>query len=94
MKWIHSSANQRLARELLFVFDEIETSSNYALDFKKWRDDRSLDHYWPLKPRCELILSYQSPIAMSGKHGGLSFLFPMEQLNSVHVTTRDKYNLS
>ncbi|HAT41052.1 MAG TPA: restriction endonuclease [Rheinheimera sp.] len=85
LKWSSSSANQRLARELLFVFHDINESSNFSLDFKAWKDDRSIAHYRPLKPWCELILSYQSPIAMVGQHKGLSFLFPMEQLFEKYV---------
>jgi 5-methylcytosine-specific restriction enzyme subunit McrC len=85
LKWASSSANQRLARELLFVFNDIDLSTNYALDFRLWKDDRGLAHYRALKPWCELILSYQSPVAMAGNHGGLSFLFPMEQLFERYV---------
>jgi len=85
LNWSSSSANQRLARELLFVFHDINESSNFALDFKAWKDDRNIAHYRPLKPWCELILSYQSPIAMVGQHKGLSFLFPMEQLFERYV---------
>ncbi|HEY0924173.1 McrC family protein [Rheinheimera pacifica] len=85
LKWSSSNANQRLARELLFVFHDIKESSNFALDFRAWKDDRSIAHYRPLKPWCELILSYQSPIAMVGNHRGLSFLFPMEQLFERYV---------
>ncbi|QYJ88842.1 McrC family protein [Shewanella halotolerans] len=85
LKWSKSTANQRLARELLFVFNDIELSANYALDFRLWKEDRGLAHYRPLKPWCELILSYQSPVAMVGKHDGLSFLFPMEQLFERYV---------
>lgn len=88
LKWTSSSAHQRLARELLFVFHDINESRNFALDFKAWKDDRSIAHYRPLKPWCELILSYQSPIAMVGQHKGLSFLFPMEQLFEKYVARR------
>lgn len=85
LKWSTSSANQKLACELLCVFNEIELSTNHVLDFRLWKDDRGLAHYRPLKPWCELILSYQSPVAMVGKHNGLSFLFPMEQLFERYV---------
>lgn len=85
LKWSTSSANQRLACELLCVFNEIELSTNHVLDFRLWKDDRGLAHYRPLKPWCELILSYQSPVTMLGKHNGLSFLFPMEQLFERYV---------
>lgn len=84
-KWARTSANQRLARELLFIFSDIEESADFAHDFRLWTDNRSLAHYRPLKPWCELILSYQSPVAMVGNHGGLSFLFPMEKLFERYV---------
>ena len=93
LNWSKSSANQRLACELLFVFNEIDLSANYALDFRLWKDDRGLAHYRALKPWCELILSYQSPVAMTGNHGGLSFLFPMEQLFERYVTKQLKRQL-
>lgn len=88
LKWSSSHANQRLARELLFVFHDIKESSNFALDFRAWKDDRSIAHYRPLRPWCELILSYQSPVAMVGSHKGLSFLFPMEQLFERYVAKK------
>ncbi|MCL1078808.1 restriction endonuclease [Parashewanella spongiae] len=85
LNWSQSTFNQKLARELLFVFSEIPKSKNHTNDFRKWSSERSLSHYSPLKPWCELILSYQSPIAMSGKSSGLSFLFPMEVLFEKYV---------
>ncbi len=93
LNWSKSSANQRLARELLFVFNDINLSTNYSLDFRLWKDDRGLAHYRPLKPWCELILSYQSPVAMVGNHDGLSFLFPMEQLFERYVAKQLKRQL-
>lgn len=93
LKWAKSSANQRLARELLFVFHDIDESSNFTQDFRCWKDDRSIVYYRPLKPWCELILSYQSPIAMAGNHKGLSFLFPMEQLFERYVTKQLSHQL-
>ncbi|WP_105259000.1 McrC family protein [Pseudoalteromonas sp. T1lg88] len=85
LKWTKSDANRRLGRELLFFFHEIDISTNYEQDFRLWRDDRTLAHYRPLKPWCELILSYRSPISMVGKHRGISFLFPMETLFERYV---------
>lgn len=92
-KWARTSANQRLARELLFVFSDIQESADFAHDFRLWTDNRSLAHYRPLKPWCELILSYQSPVAMAGNHNGLSFLFPMEQLFERYVAKQLKRQL-
>lgn len=88
LKWTKSNENHRLGKELLFVFNEIPLSSIYSLDFRKWSVDRSLAHYRNVKPWCELILSYQSPIALSGSHQGISFLFPMETLFERYVAIK------
>jgi len=93
LKWAKSSDNQRLARELLFVFHDIDKSTNYKDDFRKWSSDRSLVHYQPLKAWCELILNQNSPFIMSGKHSGISFLFPMEVLFEKYVAAKLKTQL-
>ena len=90
LKWTKSSNNQRLARELLFVFHDIHLSRNYKNDFREWSKDRSLAHYRNIKPWCELILSQQTPITMIGSYKGLSFLFPMEVLFERYVAAKLK----
>lgn len=79
-----------MARELLFVFNGIDKSIDYKSDFRKWSTDRSLAHYRDIKPWCELILSQQSPITMSGINNGVSFLFPMEVLFERYVAAKLK----
>ena len=93
-KWTKSTNNQRLARELLFVFHDIEKSTDYKSDFRKWSKDRTLAHYRDIKPWCELILSQQSPITMSGLNNGVSFLFPMEVLFERYVAAKLKRQIS
>lgn len=93
-KWAKSTNNQRLARELLFVFHDIEKSTDYKSDFRKWSKDRTLAHYRDIKPWCELILSQQSPITMSGVNNGVSFLFPMEVLFERYVAAKLKRQIS
>jgi len=85
MKWTKSAINHRLSREILFVFNNVDLSCNIKNDFRQWSTDRSLTHYKSVKSWCELILSYQSPIAMSGNSNGISFLFPMEVLFERYV---------
>lgn len=85
VRWAKSYENQRLANELLFVFDDIPTSANVKQDFKRWFNDRSMVHYKPVKPWCELILNEQSPFSLAGSHHGLSFLFPMNDLFEKYV---------
>jgi 5-methylcytosine-specific restriction enzyme subunit McrC len=94
LRWTKSSNNQRLARELLFVFNDIEKSIDYKSDFRKWSADRTLAHYRDIKPWCELILSQQSPITMSGINNGVSFLFPMEVLFERYVAAKLKRQLT
>jgi|TARA_R110002060_G_scaffold68010_4_gene76678 5-methylcytosine-specific restriction enzyme subunit McrC len=93
-KWTKSTNNQRLARELLFVFHDIEKSTDYKSDFRKWSKDRTLAHYRDIKPWCELILSQQSPITMSGVNNGVSFLFPMEVLFERYVAAKLKRQIN
>ncbi len=88
MKWSKLSSNQRLARELTFVFADIEKSSNYELDISRWRNDRSLIHYRPLKSWCILILRQETPLSLAGKRSGISFLFPMEVLFERYVAKK------
>ncbi|MDK2602521.1 McrC family protein [Vibrio vulnificus] len=88
MKWSKNSDNLRLGSELQFALDDIPCSNNYALDFRQWSNERSLIHYRSVKPWCELILSYQSPVSLSGGHNGISMLFPMENLFERYVAIR------
>lgn len=88
MKWSKNSDNLRLGGELKFAFDDIPCSKNYTLDFRQWSKERSLIHYRTVKPWCELILSYQSPISLAGGHNGISMLFPMESLFEHYVAIR------
>ncbi|HCM1607747.1 TPA: McrC family protein [Vibrio parahaemolyticus] len=88
MKWSKNSDNLRLGSELQFALDDIPCSKNYALDFRQWSKERSLVHYRTVKPWCELILSYCSPVSLSGLHNGISMLFPMENLFERYVAIR------
>lgn len=84
-KWAKSPQNQRLCRELLFTFNEIPKSLNTVDDFIAWKDDRGMAHYDGLKAWCDMILSQQTPLTLTGKNQGLSFLFPMEMLFEKYV---------
>ena len=88
MKWSKNSDNLRLGSELQFALDDIPCSGNHVLDFRQWSNERSLVHYRNVKPWCELILSYQSPVSLSGLHNGISMLFPMENLFERYVAIR------
>jgi 5-methylcytosine-specific restriction enzyme subunit McrC len=85
LRWSESLENQRLARELLFVFDDIPLSKNHRSDFDRWQNDRNMQHYRATKPWCEFILKERSPFSLAGSHFGQSFLFPMNDLFEKYV---------
>lgn len=77
--------NQRLARELLFVFAEIPTSSNIAQDFQRIRLDRGMSYYSSAMMWARLILSAMSPVSTFGTQSVVSLLFPMERVFEAYV---------
>lgn len=84
-RWARSGRNQRRARTLRFLLNEIPESHDYTRDFSQWSRDRGLADYRAVKPWCELILNRQTPHTLSGSFFGMSFLFPMEQLFEKYV---------
>lgn len=85
LRWSECRDSQRLARELLFIFDDIPLSKNHSSDFDRWQNDRNMQHYSATKPWCEFILKEQSPFTLAGAHFGQSFLFPMNDLFEKYV---------
>ncbi len=77
--------NWRLAHELGGMLMEMPESSDFAQDFRLWRNDRLMAHYQPLKAWCELILYQHMPTAVSGAFRGISMLFAMEKLFEGYV---------
>jgi len=84
-KWTQSAANQKLSRELRFVFDEVPESRDYSSDFIQWRTSRDMIYYQPLLAWLKLILNQQSPFAVKDQYAGISFLFPMEMVFEKYV---------
>jgi len=74
-----------LAHELRSRLSEIPQSDQTEHDFRQWRNDRLMAQYRDIKPWCEIILSQQMPLALSGDWQGLSMLFPMEKLFEKYV---------
>lgn len=86
-QWARDGRNQRRARTLRFLLNDIPPSGDFARDFAQWSHDRGLADYRMVKPWCELILSRQTPHTLAGSSFGMSFLFPMEQLFEKYVET-------
>jgi 5-methylcytosine-specific restriction enzyme subunit McrC len=87
VKTTRDAANWKIASELNVLMSEIESCKNIGEDFNRWRNDRLLSHYRPVKPWCELILGQQMPLSVAGDWRGLSLLFPMDKLFERYVAT-------
>ncbi len=81
-----SQENQRLARELAFVFAEVPLSDQPDLDFQRIRFDRGMGHYESALAWTRLILNNESPLTGVGQHEAPSLLFPMEQVFEAYVS--------
>ena len=69
LRYSKSSQNQKLARELDFVFNDIPESTQIELDFQKiHRLDRGMVYYQPALAWTKLILNGLSPLTGSGNH--------------------------
>jgi len=84
-KLSQTADNWRLAHELRSLFGDVRPSRDVQEDFKKWRHDRLMAHYIPVRPWCELVLNQQVPLAVAGDWHGISLLFPMEKLFERYV---------
>jgi 5-methylcytosine-specific restriction enzyme subunit McrC len=80
-----SQENQRVARELCFVFDEVPESNNFIQDLQAIRLDRGMSYYEHALDWAKLILSGMSPLTGAGKNRAPSLLFPMEALFEAYV---------
>lgn len=78
--------NQRLARELSFLFADIPLSTQIQADFRCVRLDRGMSSYEDALAWAKLILEELSPVTGSGCNGAPSLLFPMEKLFEAFVS--------
>lgn len=77
--------NQKLTRELAFVFADVPVSEQPDADFQRVHIDRSMAHYEAALAWARLILGNESPMTGSGNHSAPSLLFPMEALFEAFV---------
>lgn len=84
-KYTREPGNWRLAHELAHHLHEIPVSSNVTEDFRRWRGDRLMAHYEPIRDWCSLILNEQMPLTVVGTVKGQSLLFPMERVYEQYV---------
>lgn len=86
LDWCRTSRNQRMARELLFAFDDIRPSRDPRSDFTLVHLDRSMTQYAAALRWTKLILEGNSPITTLGGLEGASLLFPMPALFEAFVS--------
>lgn len=72
--------NWRLASKLAHQLASIELSTDVAGDFRRWSNDRLMQHYSIIRSWCELILGDRTPLSTMGEWRGRSLLFPMEKV--------------
>lgn len=80
-----SELNQRLARELAFVFSDVPPSTQVREDLQRVRFDRGMGHYADAIAWARLILQEDSPLTGAGSNDAPSLLFPMESLFEAFV---------
>jgi 5-methylcytosine-specific restriction enzyme subunit McrC len=85
--------NQRLARELLFMFDDVPFSTDYKQDFQKCSKDRGMYYYRDSLDWCQLILEDKSPVSNKGEKIFRSFLFYMPKLFEKYVEVKLRQKL-
>lgn len=80
-----SQENQRLGRELCFVFADIPVSTQAGDDFKRVSVDRGMGHYADALGWARLILEDKSPLTGVGGNRAPSLLFPMDAVFEAFV---------
>lgn len=72
--------NWRLAHKLGHQLASIQRSTDIAGDFRRWRNNRLMQHYSAIRSWSELILGDLTPLSTVGQWHGRSLLFPMEKV--------------
>ncbi|MCH1929553.1 McrC family protein [Shewanella sp. A25] len=81
------ASNQRLLRELQFVFADVPFSQSVKQDIGSLKLDRSMQDYHVPIAWSKLVLEGVSPLSMKGDHSALSLLFPMEAVFESYVAS-------
>lgn len=84
-RFCRSHENQKLLRELLFVFADVPVSRMISQDFAAVRMDRGMQHYQSPLQWAKLILNDLSPLSGKGDSEATSLLFPMERVFEHYV---------
>jgi 5-methylcytosine-specific restriction enzyme subunit McrC len=78
LKKTHDYENKRALRQQLFIFDEVQLSTNYDIDISKINLHRGMEYYeMPLR-FAKVFLKHQSFSSLRGNDNVFALLFPME----------------
>jgi 5-methylcytosine-specific restriction enzyme subunit McrC len=89
-----NAENQRLARELDFIFIDIPSSIDPFRDFATIVRQRGMDHYTEPLTWARLIITGLSPVTGSGTNSSPSLLYPMETLFEAFVAKHLRRHLA
>mgnify|MGYP002626665446 CR=1 FL=1 len=87
-KQTESPENQNVIRQLLLIFGDVRSSSNYQSDFSKVAIDRTTRHYEEALRWSKVFLMNKSFSTFSGETKARSLLFPMEKVYEVYVARK------
>jgi len=85
LKKTHDYENKRALRQQLFIFDEVNLSTNYDIDILKINIHRGMEYYeMPLR-FAKLFLKHQSFTSLRGNDNVFALLFPMQTVFENYV---------
>ncbi|RMH34374.1 MAG: restriction endonuclease, partial [Gammaproteobacteria bacterium] len=85
LKLCRSRENERLARGLVFAFQDVPVSQDIAGDLARCRFNRGMAHYQNPLAWCRMILREEATVPASGSKRTISLLFPMEKVFEDYV---------
>ncbi len=77
---VRQPENQQYLRQVKIYFSDIPISQNHDDDWRKQKNDRTMQHYQAVMQWIGLFLFGQGLATFSGKHINSCLLFPMDQL--------------
>lgn len=77
---IYSNYIQQRIQRFLFVFNEIDESNNYEIDFENCKNNRLVSHYEQILAWCRVFLQNKTFTNYWGENIALALLFPMERI--------------
>lgn len=86
--------NRQHAARLMNLFDGVEYSNNYDMDFSKCFSDRSMNHYSKVLSLCRIFLKGNSFTAFAGSEVAFALLFPMEKVFESFVASKFRKHIN